>query len=201
MIGEKKMSFKFDGFKSELDVVLFNASVVLVDFKYGFFESSWLWALVRFIVVLDQSINISDWSLFSKVVIVGVDSTTHLWSLQEALAADLVIAVVRNIELEEASVGLWEASFVQAGRQANLMLSRQICEINGKSVTTPDKFKVLGSFFMGEWLENSPESWDDLMISTAVWIDSNRLEAFHIDLLGSASSNLDCFRGKIGYEA
>lgn len=39
------------------------------------------------------------------------------------------------------------------------------------------------------------------MISTAVWIDSNRLEAFHIDLLGSASSNLDCFRGKIGYEA
>jgi len=81
------------------------------------------------------------------------------------------------------------------------MLSRQVRKIDGKSVTTPNKFEVFGSFFVGERLENSPESWDNLMIRAAVRIDRDRLEAFHVNLLGSTSSNLDCFRGKIRYEA
>ena len=65
-------------------------------------------------------------SLFGEVVIVDIDATTQLRCLLEALEAHFVTTVVRNVKLEEASVGNGESIFVEASRQTNLMLSRKL---------------------------------------------------------------------------
>ena len=72
------------------------------------------------------SLRVACWELlsrsFSEVVVVCIDTATELSSLKQTLAANLIILIVGNVELEEASVGLREALVVHASHQANLML-------------------------------------------------------------------------------
>lgn len=67
----------------------------------------------------------------SEVVVVGVDTATQFRCLDEPLSHQLICAVVRNVQLEEASVGQGEPVLIHVRIHAHFMLSRQARQVRG----------------------------------------------------------------------
>ena len=76
--------------------------------------------------------------VFSCVVIC-VHLATELAGRIDAVPHDLVRLVVRHIELEEASMCLWEGILVHSIHQANLVLVAEIRKIDWKTGTAPNE--------------------------------------------------------------
>ena len=136
-------------------------------------------------------------SLLCKVVVVRIDSTTKLSCLQESLPANLVIPVVRYVELIETGVRLREPGFVQVVHESHLVLSRDLAQVSWQSVPTPNELQVQCTFLPRETLKDAPEPLDELVVRLAVRVDSDRFQAVCFDEFGATGSYFDRLMGEV----
>ena len=129
-------------------------------------------------------------SIICEVVIVGVDTTAKSRGSEQPVSAHLIRLVVRDIQLEEAGVRLWEAGIAHVGHKSQLMLS-EVAGVDRQAVAAPDKFEVERSLFWSESFKYAPESIDNGMICTTIWIGRDSFEGGNFDNLWTRSTNLD----------
>lgn len=105
--------------------------------------------------------------VFSCVVIC-VHLATELAGRIDAVPTDLVRLVIRHIELEEASMGLWEGILVHSTDQADLMLVAEIRKIDWKAAASPNELEVSSALLIVEGLKDTPEATNDFVGRTVV---------------------------------
>ena len=110
-------------------------------------------------------------SLIREVVVVGVDTSAQLGSCDQALPAELVVSVVRDVELVEAGVRLREACLAHVGHQAHLVLPTDLRQILRQAIPAPDELEVDGPLLVREALEDTPEAVHYLVICVTVRVD------------------------------
>ena len=91
---------------------------------------------------------------------------------------------------------LGEAFVVHSFQEVDLVLLA-VRKVNRQSISAPNELKVKLALFVGEGLENAPETLNDLMVGTAVVILANALEQISLHGLLSTCSNLDRSRRQI----
>jgi len=110
----------------------------------------------------------------------------------EPLVADVVIVILRNIQLEEASVRLGERCLAQAWHQPYFVLVREVCQVYGQASATPDELQVQLAFFLREaGFKDTPEHGHDTMVFATAWIRRDRLEGLNVKSLLTTGTDLD----------
>ena len=105
--------------------------------------------------------------------VVIVDLATQLGSLGHPLAADLIVLVVGNIQLEEAGVRLRETIFVHIFHQTDFMCVAA-SDIDRKSCSAPYELKILGLLKLTHGFKDAPETCNDLVSFFTVGILCDR---------------------------
>lgn len=101
-------------------------------------------------------------------MVIRVHGAAHRDRLTEPLVAHVLTAVVRNVQLEEASMSLWESVFTQARDEPDLMPVGQVVQIHGQARPSPNELQVKLAFLLGEAvLEHLPEHFADSVLRTA----------------------------------
>lgn len=94
----------------------------------------------------------------NNLVVVHVNLTAQLRSLDQTLSAYLISLVVRDVELEEAGVALGERIGLHLCHQSNLVLLFEIIAVGGQTGSTPNKLEIGSLLSLTHSLKDSPEA-------------------------------------------
>ena len=137
--------------------------------------------------------------LVSDVVVVVIDLAAQLSRLHHPWPANLIVLVVWNVQLEEASVWLWEASIGEVVHKAHLVFPAEVAHIDGQPGPTPHKLQILGLLELAERFECAPEAADDGVVVGALGICRDRSKLLNVEDFLAAGSRLDSFPGQVGH--
>ena len=121
-------------------------------------------ACVRSIVVIVVSTAASADTIAVEVVhgcAIGVDLAAHRDRNEELVSHDLVVGVLRQVNGEEAGVGLWEACLIHVGRDADVMPLAHVLKVDWKAGAAPNELEIHLSLIVIEGSHHAPEALDD----------------------------------------
>ena len=142
-------------------------------------------------LVSDLRYKNSSVQIFSCIV-VSVHFTTKCCRSGDSMEHLVFCLVVRDVQLEEASVSLREGVLVHVTNQPNLVLVAQVGQVDRQTASTPHKLEVCSALLVIHSLEGAPELGDDTMVAAVVGESGDRLQALNVDGLLTSAARLEC---------
>lgn len=120
--------------------------------------------------LFSSSVTSCSFTVILPCVVVQLNSAAHCDRTEQPAVANLIVVVVRNVQLEEARVCNRAASFTQVIHESHFMPVSQVRQVNWQASATPYELEVECLLLLCKAFKHTPEAVDDTVVLVAMWV-------------------------------